>query len=73
MNRYEIYNKLSNKLVVLTDKEIQELTNTKSDIKKWGDYGITKLESNNIFFKKIPLTEKFALNQFNTKIYIIFQ
>ncbi len=67
MNRYEIYNRLSNKLVVLTDKEIQELTNTKSEIKKQGDYGIIKLENNNIFFKKIPLSEKFAKNQFNTK------
>jgi len=67
MNRYEIYNRLSNRLVILTDKEIRELTNTKSEIKKWGDYGIIKLENNNIFFKKIPLSEKFAQNQFNTK------
>jgi serine/threonine protein kinase len=67
MNRYELYNKLSNKLVTLTDKELLELTNIKSEIKKWGDHGVIKLETNNIFFKKLPLSEKFALNQFNTK------
>ena len=67
MNRYELYNKLNNKLVTLTDKELLELTNIKSEIKKWGDHGVIKLETNNIFFKKLPLSEKFALNQFNTK------
>jgi hypothetical protein len=34
MNRYELYNKLNNKLVTLTDKELLELTNIKSEIKK---------------------------------------
>lgn len=67
MNRYDLYNKLSNKLVTLTDKELLELTNIKSEIKKWGDHGVIKLEGNNIFFKKLPLSDKFALNQFNTK------
>lgn len=38
MDRYEIYNRLSEKLVKLTDKEIQKLTNIKLEIKKWGRY-----------------------------------
>jgi serine/threonine protein kinase len=67
MNRYELYNKLSDKLVVLTDKEILDLTNIPPKKKQWGEYGLIKLEGNNIFFKKIPLSEKFVLNQFNTK------
>ena len=50
MNRYKLYDKLSEKLVVLSDKEILELTNIQSDIKKWGVYGTIKLEGNNIFF-----------------------
>jgi hypothetical protein len=67
MNRYDLYNKLSNKLVTLTDKELLELTTIKSEIKKWGDHGVIKLEGNNIFLKKLPLSEKFELSQFNTK------
>ena len=67
MNRFDLYNKLSNKLVILTDKELLELTNIQSEIKKWGDHGVIKLEGNNIFFKKLPLSDKFELSQFNTK------
>lgn len=67
MNRYDLYNKLSDKLVVLTDKEILELTNIQSERKKWGEHGVIKLAGNNLFFKKLPLSEKFMLNQFNTK------
>jgi len=67
MNKYELYKKLSEKLAVLTDKEILELTNVQSEIKKWGDHGVIKLGGNNLFFKKLPLSEKFVLNQFNTK------
>jgi serine/threonine protein kinase len=67
MNRYDLYNKLSNKLVALTDKELLELTNIQSEIKKWGDHGVIKLAGNNLFFKKLPLSDKFALSQFNTK------
>ena len=67
MNRFDLYNKLSNKLVTLTDKELLELTNIQSEIKKWGDHGVIKLEGNNIFFKKLPLSDKFELSQFNTK------
>ncbi len=67
MNKYELYKKLSEKLAVLTDKKILELTNVQSEIKKWGEHGVIKLGGNNLFFKKLPLSEKFALNQFNTK------
>ena len=36
MNRYELYNKISEKLVVLSDEEINKLTNIQSSKNKMG-------------------------------------
>lgn len=66
MNRHELYNKISEKLIVLTDEEINKLTSIQSDKIKWGVYGTINLDGNDIFFKKLPLSDKFALNQYNT-------
>ena len=68
MDRFDIYNKISEKLVVLSDDVIKKLTNpdAESGKIKWGVYGTINIDGINVFYKKIPLSDMFASNQFNT-------
>ncbi len=68
MDRFETYNKISGKLIVLPDDEIDKITNPNAESEKikWGVYGTIKIDGINVFYKKIPLSDMFASNQFNT-------